>query len=52
MLHVGRYISNPRALILAVVPTTEDIANSEALKLATQIDPRVTDQLPSTKGML
>lgn len=34
-----RFISNPRALVLAVLPATEDVANSEALKLASEVDP-------------
>jgi len=33
-----RFITNPRALILAVLPATEDVANSEALKLASEVD--------------
>ena len=32
-------MSNPHAVVLAVVPATEDVANSEALKLASQVDP-------------
>ena len=34
-----RFVSNPHAVVLAVVPATEDVANSEALKLASQVDP-------------
>lgn len=33
-----RFIANSRALILAVLPATEDVANSEALKLASEVD--------------
>lgn len=32
------YVSNPNALILAVTPANADIANSEALKIARQVD--------------
>jgi len=34
------YISNPNALILAVTPANIDIANSDALKLAKEVDPK------------
>lgn len=33
------YISNPNSLILAVTPATTDLATSEALKLAREVDP-------------
>lgn len=33
------YISNPNCLILAVTPAIIDLANSEALKLARDVDP-------------
>ena len=33
------YISQPSALILAVTPANTDLANSDALKLARQVDP-------------
>ncbi|KAF1741943.1 hypothetical protein MXB_948, partial [Myxobolus squamalis] len=33
------FISNPNCLILAVVPAITDIANSDALKLAYEVDP-------------
>ena len=34
-----RYISNPNSIILAVTPANTDIATSEALKLARDVDP-------------
>ena len=33
------FISNPNSLILAVTPATTDLATSEALKLARDVDP-------------
>ena len=33
------YISNPNSLILAISPANYDIANSDALKLAREVDP-------------
>lgn len=33
------FISNPNSLILAVTPATTDLATSEALKLAREVDP-------------
>ena len=35
-----RYVANRNALILAVIPAVEDVANSEALKVAREVDPR------------
>ena len=35
-----RYVRNRNAIILAVIPAVEDIANSEALKVAREVDPR------------
>lgn len=35
---VVRYVSNPNSIILAVTPANQDIVNSEALKLAREID--------------
>lgn len=32
-------MSNPNSLILAVTPATTDLATSEALKLAREVDP-------------
>lgn len=34
-----RYIANPKTIILTIIPANDDIANSEALKLAKQVDP-------------
>jgi dynamin 1-like protein len=34
------YISKPNAVILAVSPANQDIANSDSLKLARSVDPR------------
>lgn len=34
------FISNPNSIIVAVSPATEDIANSEALKIAREVDPK------------
>jgi dynamin 1-like protein len=34
-----QYISNPNAIILAVTCATHDLANSDALKMARQVDP-------------
>jgi dynamin 1-like protein len=33
------YISNPNAIILAITPANTDLANSDALKLAKEVDP-------------
>uniref|UniRef100_A0A914QI53 Dynamin-type G domain-containing protein n=1 Tax=Panagrolaimus davidi TaxID=227884 RepID=A0A914QI53_9BILA len=33
------YIENPQSIILAVTPANQDLANSEALKLAREVDP-------------
>ena len=33
------YISNPNALILAITPANSDIANSDGLKIAREVDP-------------
>ena len=33
------FIQNPNAIIVAVTPATIDLANSEALKLAREVDP-------------
>ena len=33
------FIGNPNSLILAVTPATTDLATSEALKLARDVDP-------------
>jgi dynamin 1-like protein len=35
-----KYISNPNAIILAITPGNTDIANSDALKLAKEVDPQ------------
>lgn len=37
---VLEYISKPNSIILAVTPANVDLVNSEALKLARQVDPR------------
>jgi len=34
-----QYIENPQAIILAVSPANADIATSESIKLARQVDP-------------
>ncbi len=34
------YISQPNALILALTSANQDIANSDALKLAKEVDPK------------
>lgn len=34
-----KFIGNPNSLILAVTPATTDLATSEALKLAREVDP-------------
>ena len=34
-----KYIQNPNSIILAVSPSNTDIATSEALKLAKEVDP-------------
>jgi dynamin 1-like protein len=36
---IYNFISNPNSLILAVTPATTDLATSEALKLAREVDP-------------
>nr|CAG4649969.1 EOG090X01UE [Sida crystallina] len=36
---ISSFISNPNSLILAVTPATTDLATSEALKLARDVDP-------------
>lgn len=36
---VQLYIKNPNSIILAVTPGNIDIATSEALKIAKQVDP-------------
>ncbi len=36
---VKKYISNPHIIILCVVPSTEDFANCEAIKLSNEVDP-------------
>jgi len=33
------YVSNPSSIILAVTPANIDVANSEALKIAREVDP-------------
>ena len=37
---ISEYIAKPNSIILAVSPANVDIVNSEALKLARQVDPR------------
>ena len=37
---VIEYISNPQAIILAVSPANSDLANSDALRLAKEVDPQ------------
>lgn len=34
-----QYISNPNSIILAVTPANIDLATSEALKIAREVDP-------------
>ena len=36
---IASFIGNPNSLILAVTPATTDLATSEALKLARDVDP-------------
>ena len=36
---VMSYIKNPNSIILAVTPATIDLANSDSLKLARDVDP-------------
>lgn len=36
---IYNFVSNPNSLILAVTPATTDLATSEALKLARDVDP-------------
>ena len=36
---IQSFISNPNSLILAVSPANSDLATSEALKLARDVDP-------------
>lgn len=36
---VNKYISKPNAIILAVTPANSDLANSDGLKLAREVDP-------------
>lgn len=36
---IKRYIKNEQAVILAVIPATEDFGNCEALNLASEVDP-------------
>jgi dynamin 1-like protein len=38
-LLILQYISNPNSIILAVTPANIDLATSEALKLAKEVDP-------------
>ena len=42
-----QYISNPNSIILAVTPANIDLATSEAIKIAREVDPdgKTTDQL-------
>jgi len=37
---VMQFISNPNSIIVAVSSATEDLANSEAIKIARQVDPQ------------
>lgn len=37
---ISEYISKPNSIILAVTPANQDLVNSEALKLARQVDPQ------------
>jgi dynamin 1-like protein len=36
---IASFITNPNSLILAVTPATTDLATSEALKIARDVDP-------------
>ena len=36
---IASFITNPNSLILAVTPATTDLATSEALKIARNVDP-------------
>ena len=36
---IMQFISKPSCLILAVTPANSDLANSDALKLAKEVDP-------------
>jgi dynamin 1-like protein len=36
---IYKYIQNPKALILAVSPANQDLATSEAIKMAREFDP-------------
>ena len=36
-----QYISNPNSLILAITPANTDLANSDALKIAKEVDPNL-----------
>lgn len=42
-----QYINNPNSIILAVTPANIDLATSEAIKIAREVDPdgKTTDQL-------
>lgn len=35
-----QYITNPNAIILSVTPANTDLANSDALKMAREVDPK------------
>ena len=37
------FVSKPNAIVLAVTPANQDIVNSEALKLAREVDPEGID---------
>lgn len=65
---VMSYIQNPNSIILAVTPATIDLANSDSLKLARDVDPhglrtigvitkldlmdKGTNYLPALKGLI
>ncbi|KAJ3434947.1 dynamin related protein 1 isoform a [Anaeramoeba flamelloides] len=36
---VLKYISNPKSLLLAIIPATQDIATSDALRICKRVDP-------------
>jgi dynamin 1-like protein len=45
------FISNPNAIILAVTAANQDLANSDALKLAKAVDPEVSFHIPLSEAI-
>ena len=45
------YITNPQSIILAVTAANVDMATSEAIQMAQQVDPEGTTQLPRSRTL-